>query len=93
MLRNSEKVVSYRRFGTKCRSRLEGSKSLKVGTDNFSRNVGEKVPFYSAILVIRGQISVLMQAALEIHIISKLPVLKSTFSKLETSQMCRRVLT
>ena len=60
MLHNSEKVVLYRRFGTKCRPRLEGARSFKVGTDKLSRNVGNKLPIYPAVRVITAQLSVLM---------------------------------
>jgi len=86
------KVVSYRRFGTKCRSRLEGARSLKFGTDKLSRNVGKKLPICPAERVVIAQISVLMQAAVQIRNLPKIPVLKSKTSRLETSHVCRRML-
>jgi len=85
------KAVSYRHIGTKCRSRLEGARSLKFGTDRLSRNVGNKLPLYPAVRVMTAQISVLMQAAVEIRNMPKLLMLKSKSSRLETSQMCRRM--
>jgi len=48
-------VVSYRRFGTRFGSHLQGSSSaflhrvtLKDGTDMIPRNVGTELPLYGA---------------------------------------------
>jgi len=42
-------VLSYRRFGTNHRSRLQGSsRTLEDGKDRLARSVSTKLPFYAA---------------------------------------------